>query len=126
MKEMLKEGAVPIGKVKVIWKKPGIEDKKSIVILDTGNRWNRDNIMRNQKAGKNFIVKKLIPKRFVGKIFPNSLRLRGNQGNSGVFLNPHCVPPPSTPGMSSQSKTPRTWYMNIYSEVGPQNSLVQF
>ena len=38
MKEMLKEDAEPIGKVKVIWKKPGIQEKKSTDILDTGNR----------------------------------------------------------------------------------------
>ena len=38
IKEMLNEDAEPIGKVKVIWKKHGIKDKKSIVILDAGNR----------------------------------------------------------------------------------------
>ena len=62
MKEMLKEDAEPMGKVKVIWKKHGIENKKIIFIVDAGSRCNRDNIMRNQKAGKNFIVKKSIPK----------------------------------------------------------------
>ena len=62
MREMLKEDAEPMGKVKVIWKKHEAENKKSLVILDMGNKWNRDNIMRNQKAGNNFIVTRSIPK----------------------------------------------------------------
>ena len=34
------------------------------MILDAGNGWNRENILRNQRAGKDFIVKKSIPRRF--------------------------------------------------------------
>ena len=64
MKDILKEDAEPMGRVKIVWKKGATDNKKSIVILDANNRWARENILRNQKAGKDFIVKKSILKRF--------------------------------------------------------------
>ena len=33
-------------------------------MLDAGNYWNRDHILRNQRAGKKFIVKKAIPQKY--------------------------------------------------------------
>ena len=64
MKDILKDEAEPMGRVKIVFKKGATDNKKSIVILDAVSRWNRENILRNQKASKDFIVKKSIPKRF--------------------------------------------------------------
>ena len=33
-------------------------------MLDAGNQWNRDHILRNQKAGKKFMVKKAMPQKY--------------------------------------------------------------
>ena len=62
MGKILKEDVKPIGKMQVVWKRMGDEDRKSVIILDTGSRWSRDHILGNQRAGKSFIVKKSIPK----------------------------------------------------------------
>ena len=64
VKDILKEDAELVGKVKIVWKKSKAENKKSLIILKTGNRWTRENILRNQRPGKNFIVKRSIPKNF--------------------------------------------------------------
>ena len=52
------------GRVKIVWKKAKIENKQSIIILDAQNKWTRDSLLKNQRPGKNFVVKRSIPKRF--------------------------------------------------------------
>ena len=39
VKDILKEDVEPVGKVKIVWKKGKVENKKSLIILETGNRW---------------------------------------------------------------------------------------
>ena len=62
--DIVKEGAEVPGHVKIVWKKGKVDNKRSIVILETGSKWTRDFLLRNQKPGKNFVVKRSVPKRF--------------------------------------------------------------
>ena len=64
MKDTLRDGVELLGPIKIVWKKAASDDKKSVIILDAGSVWNREHILRNQKPGKDFMVKKSIPKRF--------------------------------------------------------------
>ena len=64
MKDTLRDGIQPLGPIKIVWKKEASDNKKSVIILDTGSVWNREHILKNQKPGKEFTVKKSIPKRF--------------------------------------------------------------
>ena len=64
MRDTLRDGVEPLSSIKVVWKKEASDDKKSVIILDTGSVWNREHILKNQKPGKEFMVKKSIPKRF--------------------------------------------------------------
>ena len=64
IKDTLRDGVEPLGPVKVVWKKVASDDKKSVIILDTGSVWNREHILKNQKPGKVFMVKKSVPKRY--------------------------------------------------------------
>ena len=64
MKDTLRDGVEPLSSIKVVWKKEASDDKKSVIILDTGSVWNREHILKNQKPGKEFMVKKSVPKRF--------------------------------------------------------------
>ena len=64
MKDTLRDGVKLLGQMKIVWKKAASENKKSVIILDAGSIWNREHILRNQKPGKDFMVKKSIPKRF--------------------------------------------------------------
>ena len=64
MKDTIRDGVEPLGPIKVVWKKEASEEKKSVIIIDTGSVWNREHILKNQKPGKDFMVKKSIPKRF--------------------------------------------------------------
>ena len=50
--------------MKIIWKKGKVDNKRSIIILETGNKWRRESLLKNQKPGKNFIVKRSVQKRF--------------------------------------------------------------
>ena len=45
-------------------KKGKVEYKRSIIILEALNKWTRDSLLKNQRPGKNFVVKRSIPKRF--------------------------------------------------------------
>ena len=64
MKDTLRDEVELLGWIKIVWKKTASENKKSVIILDARSVWNREHILRNQKAGKDFMVKKSIPKRF--------------------------------------------------------------
>ena len=64
MRDTLRDGVELLGQMKIVWKKAASDDKKSVIILDAGSVWNREHILRNQKPGKDFMVKKSIPKRF--------------------------------------------------------------
>ena len=64
MKDTLRDGVELLGPIKIVWKKAASDDKKSVIILDSGGVWNREHILKNQKPGKDFMVKKSIPKRF--------------------------------------------------------------
>ena len=64
IKDTMRDGVEPLGPIKVVWKKEASEEKKSVIIIDTGSVWNREHILKNQKPGKDFMVKKSIPKRF--------------------------------------------------------------
>ena len=62
--DILKEGAELPGRVKIIWKKGKVDNMRSIIILKALNKWTRDSLLKNQRPGKNFVVKQSIPKRF--------------------------------------------------------------
>ena len=64
MCDILKEGMDAPGRVKIVWKKTKIENRRRIIILDTQNKWTRDSLLRNQRPGKKSVVKRSIPKRF--------------------------------------------------------------
>ena len=64
MKDTLRDGVEPLDQLKIVWKKAASENKKSVIILDAGSERNREHILHNQKPGKNFMVKKSIPKRY--------------------------------------------------------------
>ena len=52
------------GRIKIVWKKGKVDNKRSIIILEALNKWTRDSLLKNQRPGKNFVVKRSIPKRF--------------------------------------------------------------
>ena len=52
VKDILKEGAEAPGRVKIVWKKGKVDNKRSIGILETGNKWTQDFLLKNQKPGK--------------------------------------------------------------------------
>ena len=60
----MRDGVEPLEPLKVVWKKAASDDKKSIIILDAGSERGREHILRNQKPGKPFRVKRSIPKRY--------------------------------------------------------------
>ena len=64
MKDTLRDRVKLLGQMKIVWKKAASKNKKSVIILDAGSVWNREHILQNQKPGKDFMVKKSIPKRF--------------------------------------------------------------
>ena len=41
-----------------------VDIKRSIIILKAVNKWTRDSLLKNQRPGKNYVVKRSIPKRF--------------------------------------------------------------
>ena len=51
------------GRIKIVLKKAKVENKCSIIILEAHNKWTRDSLLRNQRPGKNFVVKRSIPRK---------------------------------------------------------------
>ena len=64
VRDTLREGVEPLEQLRVVWKKAASDDKKSVIILDAGSERGREHILRNQKPGKSFMVKRSIPKRY--------------------------------------------------------------
>ena len=64
VRDTLREGVEPLEPLRVVWKKAASDDRKSIIILDAGSERGREHIIRNQKPGKSFMVKRSIPKRY--------------------------------------------------------------
>ena len=64
VKDTLRDGVEPLEPLRVVWKRAASDDKKSIIILDAGSERGREHILRNQKPGKPFRVKRSIPKRY--------------------------------------------------------------
>ena len=64
VKDSLREGVEPLEQLRVVWKKAASDNKKSVIILDAGSERGREHILRNQKPGKSFMVKRSIPKRY--------------------------------------------------------------